>query len=182
MTSLSVYHQHTLDLPNKSLTHVEDIVSTLAAVGLQFTQQAVQTPVTAGTPAAEVLKQSAAELKSLQSEHNLLSADVLSLLDERGEGSQLGKDLRREQSTSSDVLYYCLAGRGLLAVHVGEYVYGLLCQKGDALRIPAGVGHWFDGGEHPRYAVARLFASAEPGVFSLHEQDLAATAAAFDDY
>jgi 1,2-dihydroxy-3-keto-5-methylthiopentene dioxygenase len=182
MTSLSVYHQNTLDLPNKSLTHVEDIVSTLAAAGLQFTQQAVQVPVTAGTPADELLAQSAAQLKHLQSEHKLASADALSLLDERGEGSQLAKDLRREQSSSSDVLYLCLAGRGLLAVHAGEYVYGLLCQKGDALRIPAGVGHWFDGGEHPRYAVARLFASAEAAPFSLHEPDLAVSAATYDDY
>lgn len=182
MTSLSVYHQSTLELPNKSLTHAEDISSTLAAVGLHFTQQAVQTPVTAGTQADQVLAQSAAQLKSLQSAHNLPGADVLSLLDERGEGSQLAKDLRREQSTSSDVLYYCLAGHGLLAVHVGEYVYALLCQKGDALRIPAGVGHWFDGGAHPRYAVARLFASAHATPFSLHEPDLAVSAAAYDDY
>ena len=36
MSSLSVYHVSSPDLPNKVLTHFEDIASTLAEQGVRF--------------------------------------------------------------------------------------------------------------------------------------------------
>ena len=36
MSSLTVYHQSNPDVPNKVLTHLEDIAATLAEVGVRF--------------------------------------------------------------------------------------------------------------------------------------------------
>jgi 1,2-dihydroxy-3-keto-5-methylthiopentene dioxygenase len=181
MSSLTVYHQSSPEYPNKLLTHAEDITSTLATVGVQFSQLPVQQPVIAGTASDELLAASRAQIDQLISQHGYASAEVLSLCDERGEGSELARGLRKEQSCQPAHLHYYLAGRGLLALHIGEYVYSLLCEKGDLLLLPTGTAHWFDGGEHPRFAVLRLFDSAQVPAFTPVAGDFAAAFASLDD-
>ena len=181
MSSLTVYHQSSPEYPNKLLTHIEDIASTLAAVGVQFSQVQVAQPVTAGTANYELMDACRLQIARLMVTHGYASAEVLSLCDERGEGSELGRALRLEQSCQPAHLHYYLAGRGLLALHIGEYVYSLLCEKNDLLLLPAGTSHWFDGGEHPRFAVLRLFDSPQVPVFTPVAGDFAAAFAGLDD-
>ena len=181
MSSLTVYHQSSPEYPNKLLTHAEDIASTLAAVGVQFSQVPVQQAVTAGTASDELLAASRVQVDQLMTAHGYATAEVLSLCDERGEGSELARRLRAEQSCQPAHLHYYLAGRGLLALHIGEYVYSLLCEKGDLVRLAAGTAHWFDGGEHPRFAVLRLFDSAQVPAFVPVAGDFAAAFAGLDD-
>lgn len=181
MSSLTVYHQSSPEYPNKLLTHLEDIASTLAAVGVQFSQVPVQQAVTAGTASDELMAACRGQVDQLLSQHGYACAEVLSLCDERGEGSELARSLRVEQCCQPAHLHYYLAGRGLLALHIGEYVYNLLCEKGDLLRLPAGTAHWFDGGEHPRFAVLRLFDSAQVPDFAPVAGDFAAAFAGLDD-
>lgn len=181
MSFLTVYHQSSPEYPNKLLTHVEDIASTLAAVGVQFSQVPVAQPVMAGTASDELMTTSRAQIDQLMTQHGYTSAEVLSLCDERGEGSELARALRAEQICRPAHLHYYLAGRGLLALHIGEYVYSLLCEKGDLVRLPAGTAHWFDGGEHPRFAVLRLFDSPQVPAFTRQTGDFAAAFAGLDD-
>lgn len=181
MSSLTVYQQSSPQYPDKLLSHAEDIASTLAAVGIQFSQVPVQQPVIAGTSSAELMDACRVQLAQLMVAHGFISAEVLSLCDERGEGSELARALRFEQSCQPAHLHYCLAGRGLLALHIGEYVYSLLYEKGDLLLMPAGTAHWFDGGEHPRFAVLRLFDSPQVPVFAPVDGDFAAAFAGLVD-
>lgn len=174
MSSLTVYHQSSPEYPNKLLTHAEDIASTLAAVGVQFSQVPVQQPITAGSASAEVLAASRLQIEQLQSEHGFTSVEALSLCDERGEGSELAQRLGQEQACQSGFMQYCLAGRGALALHIGEYVYSLLCEKHDLVLLPGGIAHWFDAGEHPRFALLRLFDSPQVPAFVTVEGDFAA--------
>ncbi len=46
MSSLSVYHVSSPDTPNKVLTHLEDIASTLAEHGVAFDRWEAATPIT----------------------------------------------------------------------------------------------------------------------------------------
>lgn len=181
MSSLTVYHQSSPEYPNKLLTHVEDIASTLAIVGVQFSQVPVQQPVTAGTAGDELLAASRVQVDQLMAAHGYATAEVLSLCDERGEGSELARSLRVEQRCQPAHLHYYLAGRGLLALHIDEYVYSLLCEKGDLVRIPAGMAHWFDGGTHPRVAVLRLFDSPQVPGFVPVTGDFTAAFAGLDE-
>ena len=48
MSSLSVYHVSSPELPNKVLTHFEDIVSTLAEQGVVFDRLPTTTPIRPG--------------------------------------------------------------------------------------------------------------------------------------
>ncbi|WP_298190135.1 acireductone dioxygenase [uncultured Pseudomonas sp.] len=181
MSCLTVYHQSSPEHPNKLLSHVEDIASTLAAVGVQFSQVAVQQPVIAGTASAEVIAASRVQIDQLMSTHGYAAAEVLSLCDERGEGSELARALRQEQLCPSAHLHYYLAGRGVLALHIGEYVYSLLCEKNDLVLLPAGTAHWFDAGEHPRFAVLRVFDSPQVPALVSVAGDFAAAFAGLDD-
>jgi 1,2-dihydroxy-3-keto-5-methylthiopentene dioxygenase len=181
MSSLTVYQQSSPEYPDKLLSYAEDIARTLAAVGVQFSQVPVQQPVIAGTASAELMMASRVQIDQLLIQHGYASAEVLSLCDERGEGSELARALRFEQTCQPAHLHYCLAGRGLLALHVGEYVYSLLYEKGDLLLLPAGTAHWFDGGAHPRFAVVRLFDSPQVPVFEPVEGDFAAAFSGLDD-
>ena len=45
MSSLSVYHVSSPDLPNKVLTHVDDIASTLAEQGVRFDRWQAAAPI-----------------------------------------------------------------------------------------------------------------------------------------
>ncbi|MBX9762204.1 MAG: acireductone dioxygenase [Pseudomonadaceae bacterium] len=165
MSSLTVTHQSTPEYPDKLLTHSEDIASTLARVGAQFAQHPVAQPVVAGTPGAEVLAACQVQVEHLLSHCGFAHADVLSLCDERGEGSELATTLAQPRLCESASALYVLAGRCLLALHIGEYVYSLVCEKGDLLQLPAGCVHWLDVGEHPRVALLCLFAGAQQAVF-----------------
>ena len=42
-------------------------------------------------------------------------------------------------------------------LHIGDQVYGVLCEKGDLLSVPDGTPHWFDMGERPNVKAIRLF-------------------------
>lgn len=181
MSCLTVYHQSSPEHPNKLLSHAEDIASTLAAVGVQFSQVAVQQPVIAGTASAEVIAANRVQIDQLMSTYGYAAAEVLSLCDERGEGSELARALRQEQLCPSAHLHYYLAGRGVLALHIGEYVYSLLCEKNDLVLLPAGTAHWFDAGEHPRFAVLRMFNSPQVPALVSVAGDFAAAFAGLDD-
>lgn len=165
MSSLTVYHQSSPDLPNKMLTHAEDIASTLAAVGVRFAQLQVAQPVLAGASQEELISACQAQLDQLIGEYGYASLDVFSLCDERGQNGEARASLLKEQRCAVAQLRYCVAGRGLLSLHIDDYVYALLCEKNDLVQLPAGTRHWFDSGEHPRIALLRLFDSPQlPGL------------------
>ena len=55
MSSLTVYHQSNPDVPNKVLTHLEDIAATLAEVGVRFERWQASAPIQPGAAQDEVI-------------------------------------------------------------------------------------------------------------------------------
>lgn len=181
MSSLTVYHQSSPDMPNKMLTHAEDIASTLVAVGVQFAQLPVAQPVLAGASQEEVLAACQAQIQQLSGEYGYAGLDVLSLCDERGLNNELRASLLKEQRCAVAQLRYCVAGRGLLSLHIDDYVYALLCEKNDLVVLPAGTRNWFDIGERPRVALVRLFDSPQLPVIEDTGEAIAERFAGLDD-
>ncbi len=58
MSILFVYPVSSPELPNKVLTHIDDIASTLAEQGVHFERLPVATPIRPGTDAEQVLERS----------------------------------------------------------------------------------------------------------------------------
>jgi 1,2-dihydroxy-3-keto-5-methylthiopentene dioxygenase len=158
MTILSVYPQTTPELPNKVLTHGEDIVSTLVEVAVRCAQW--PTVAVADLSAETILVAYQAQIEQLTDETGLTTVDVLSSVAEPAGHAELRASLLQERHHAGDCVYLCVAGRGLLAMHIGEQVFELLAGKGDLLVLPAGIKHWLDLGEQAGFVAIRLFASA----------------------
>lgn len=156
MSSLFVYHVSSPEIPLKVLNHLEDIAPTLTEQGITFERLPVPAAVAAGSSSEQVFAACQASLERLVRERDVCAQQVISL-----DGSQnTGERLEARRNALAEAHWF-VAGQGLLFVQVGEYVYGVLCEKHDLISVPAGAVQWLDVGEHPYLVAIRLSASAE---------------------
>lgn len=175
MSSLSVFHQSTPDIPNKVLTHLEDIAATLAEQGIRFERWTAQSPVQADTGQAGVLAAYQVQIDRLQHEGGYRAVDVIS-----ASGDTMS-ELLHEHVYSDDLVRFFAAGRSLVSVRAGEYVHAVVCEKGDLIVVPAGLRVWIDGGDNPHFVAVRLFNQPEGVVAQFTGEKLAERYARLDD-
>lgn len=152
MSCLSVYHLSTPDMPNKVLTHLEDIAATLAEHGVRFERWQAQTPLQSGASDQQVIGAYQQSIDKLMAEQDFSRVDVT---------REVGVDLLAEHSYEEDHLRFFAAGRGLFNLHIEDYIYAVLCEKGDLIGVPAGTRLWVDMGEDPRFVAIRVFSKPE---------------------
>lgn len=157
MSRLSVYHHANPELPNKVLTHAEDIAVTLAEVGVHFERW----PATALALDAGPQQMIAAYRVQID-RLGYASVEPFSVERDHPQRDELRAALPVEQRGDADEAYFFVAGRGLFNLHIGDHVYAVLCEKHDLLTVPAGTCHWFDMGEFPHFVALRL-GHAAPG-------------------
>ena len=151
MSRLTVYHLSTPDIPNKVLTHFEDIAATLAEQGIAFTHWNAAGSFKPGTPGEHLLEAYRGELEGVMNEAGYAVVEPLSVdMQPDGDGRQPAQF--REEAHS----YLIASGRVLLNLWIGDYVYAVVCEKHDQLSVPAKVVHWCDLGERPFLAALRL--------------------------
>lgn len=176
MSYVAVYHVATPDTPNKVLTHFDDIASTLAEHGVRFERW---------QPAViEKGADDATMIAAYQPRINALGYACVEVLHAPGDPAQkagLRDQFLAERRYSEDEARFFIAGQGLFALHIGDYVYGVRCEKNDLLLIPAGMPHWFDMGEHPHFVTLRLSHAAGGGVPEFSGDDIAAGFPGLDD-
>lgn len=172
MSSLSVYHQSTPDIPNKVLTHLEDIAATLAEQGVRFTRWQAGAPIQAGASDQQVIDAYQANIDALKAETGYASVEVTRETD----ASSLAEHTCDEQR-----LHFFAAGRGLVSLRIEDYIYAVLCEKGDLIGVPAGVRHWLDMGEEPRFVAIRVFNQAQGSVAIFTGDKIAADFPRLDD-
>lgn len=150
MSSLSVYHHSNPDVPDKLLTHGEDIAATLASVGVAFEHCSVGRPVQPGSSRERVLEALGPQLDELMSARGFAAFELLSLDTAQSYQEQAPAVVLQELRNVEPEVHWFVAGRGLFNLHVGDYVYAVLCEKGDLISLPAGTRYWFDMGAFPR--------------------------------
>ena len=176
MSYVAVYHITTPDTPNKVLTHVDDIQSTLAEHGVRF-ERWQPSPIEKGASNAEMIAAYQAQIDAL----GYAAIEVISMTHDHPQKAELRAQYLDERTCSEDEVRFFIAGQGLFTLHIGDYVYGVRCEKNDLLVIPAGLPHWFDMGENPHFVALRLFNSAQDGVVALTGNDSAARFPGLDD-
>lgn len=152
MSCLSVYHLSTPDMPNKVLTHLEDIAATLAEHGVRFERWQAQAPLQSGASDQQVIGAYQQSIDKLMAEQDFSRVDVT---------REVGVDLLAEHSYEEDHLRFFAAGRGLFNLHIEDYIYAVLCEKGDLIGVPAGTRLWVDMGGDPRFVAIRVFSKPE---------------------
>lgn len=177
MSSLAVYHQSTPDIPNKVLTHFEDIAATLAEQGVRFERWQPNAPIQPGAGQEEVIAAYQQDIDKLMTERGYLGVDVQRVSSDEPQQVEL-----REQILSEDLVRFFAAGRGLFTLHINDYIYAVVCEKHDLIAVPAGIKHWVDMGETPRFVAIRLFNhSPEGGAATFTGEKVADTFARLDD-
>ena len=156
MSYVAVYSVATPDTPNKVLTHFEDIAATLAEQGVRF-ERWQPGSVERGASDAELIAACQAQIDKL----GYSAAEVLRNAADPAQNAELRGQFLEERRYSEDDARFFLAGQGLFALHIGDYVYAVRCEKNDLLVVPAGMAHWFDMGDNPHFVALRLFNTAK---------------------
>ena len=173
MSSLSVYHVSSPELPNKVLTHLEDIASTLAEQGVRFDRWQAGAPIQPGASQEQVINAYRPQIDRLMSEGGYVAVDVISLSSDHPQKAELRAKFLDEHRHAEDEVRFFVAGRGLFTLRIEDYIYAVLCEKNDLISVPAGTRHWFDMGEHPYFVAIRLFKNPEGWVADFTGEDIA---------
>ncbi|WP_410951961.1 oxidase [Pseudomonas sp. S1(2024)] len=157
MSILSVFHPSSPELPNKVLTHHDDIVATLAEQGVRFAHAELGLRVRPGTAQEEVLEACREHLDQLMTAHG---SKAFVLLNREGE-APAQVDVRDEHVHDADEVFAVVGGRAQVGLRAGDWVYSVLCEKGDQLVLPAGTRRWVELGDTPFCLALRLYSSEE---------------------
>lgn len=179
MSSLFVYHHACPDVPQKVLNHLEDITSTLAEQGVAFSRVQVAAPIVPGASAQEVMAAFKAQIDTLDAGQAAL--EVISVGSDHAQKAEWRGRYLQEQFHDAGEVRFFVAGRGLFSLHLGDYVYALLCERNDVVSVPAGTRHWFDMGENPHLVAIRLFDQPGGDVARVTGDDIASRFAGLDD-
>jgi 1,2-dihydroxy-3-keto-5-methylthiopentene dioxygenase len=181
MSSLCVYHVSSPALPNKVLTHLEDIASTLAEHGVTFDRWQAETPLARDASHEEVISAYRTQIDKLMTEHGHGLMDVLSVKRDHPQKAELRAELLEEHHYDNDVVRFFAAGLGLFSLHIGDFVYAVQCERNDLISIPAGTRHWFDMGEHPHLVMIRLARDAQGRAPKFNSESIAGQFPRLDD-
>jgi len=173
MSSLTVYHVSTPDIPNKVLTHIEDIAATLGEHGVRVERWQSNAPIQPGASQEQVIDAYRGQIDQLMTECGYQTVDVISLDRDHPQKAQLRAKFLDEHVHGEDEVRFFVAGRGLFTLHIDDYVYAVLCEKNDLISVPAGTPHWFDMGEQPHFVAIRLFNNAEGWVAKFTGEEIA---------
>lgn len=173
MSSLSVYHVSSPDIPNKVLTHFEDIAATLAEQGVRFDRWEATAKIQPGASEEDIIAAYQAQIDGVMTERGYVAVDVVSVSSDHTEQVEPQAELLEERRHNQDEARFFVTGRGLFNLHIGDYVYAVLCERNDLITVPAGTPHWFDGGERPHFVTIRLSGDPQGLVAELTGDDIA---------
>ena len=178
MSILSVFHPSSPELPNKVLTHHDDIAATLAEQGVRFVHAEHGLRVRPGTAQDEVLEACREHLDQLMTAHG---SKAFVLLNRDGE-APAQVDVRDEHVHDADEVFAVVSGRAQVGLREGEWVYSVLCEKGDQLVIPAGSRRWLDLGDNPFCLALRVFANEQGARATFTGDETARLYAGMDEF
>lgn len=181
MSILYVYHVSSADQPSKVLTHAEDITSTLAEHAVEFGRWHAETPVLPGASPQEVAGVYAAQIESIMAQRGHRHCQVSSVDSAHPQRAELRAGLLEEHQRNGSELRLFVAGRGMQALHIADFVYLVLCEKNDLIVIPPGMRQWFDMGESPHLVSISLCDDPQGWELQLTGEDIASQYARLDD-
>lgn len=86
-----------------------------------------------------------------------------------------------EHTHDDDEDRFFARGAGVFYLHLEDRVYGVLCEAGDLLSVPANTTHWFDMGVRPDFVAIRFFHDEDGWVGDFCDTDTAERFPSFDE-
>lgn len=137
------------------------ITEFLAARGVAFERWEASAPFAPDASQEEVLAAYRHRLDPFMQARGFAAADVVVLYPDHPQREAIRAKFLSEHTHSEDEVRFFVEGSGLFWFNTGGEVFGLLCEAGDFLAVPAGVTHWFDCGERPHVKAIRVFTNQE---------------------
>ncbi|MCC5853062.1 MAG: acireductone dioxygenase [Alkalimonas sp.] len=161
MSSLTIYPAQE---PSQALFQSDNLVEIaekLQQQGIRFEQWQANQPIDASTDAASILAAYSDDIERLKQQGGYVTVDVISLSSDHPDKAALRQKFLAEHTHSEDEVRFFVRGEGLFCLHLGEYIYQVLCQQNDLISVPANTPHWFDMGSEPNFTAIRLFNNPE---------------------
>ena len=136
--------------------NVEEIATTLAAIGVRFERWPVA-DLPPGADADAVLAAYRDRLESLMAGLGAGSADVIRLTPDHPQKDAIRAKFLSEHTHDEDEVRFFHEGAGNFVLHVNGKVYDAHCVRGDLISVPTGTLHWFDAGAEPNVTALRVF-------------------------
>ncbi len=159
MGTLKIYAEDDAN-PLASITDFEMIASTLQGIGVQFEQWTTDQVLEAQVTSEFVLSAYQPSVDRLKQQYGFQSADVISLTPDHVDKATLRQKFLDEHRHSDFEVRFFVEGKGLFFIHHLDRVYGVMCEKGNLISVPAETKHWFDMGAEPEFKCIRLFTTS----------------------
>jgi len=156
MSELRIYPDNAPDRA-EVITDPVEITRRLDQVGVRFERWEANQPLAADASQDEIIAAYRADIDRLMAENGFQSVDVISVGPDHPDREALRQKFLEEHTHTEFEVRFFVDGQGLFMLHIGDQVYGVLCEKGDLLSVPDGTPHWFDMGERPNVKAIRLF-------------------------
>lgn len=160
--------------PTEVLTDGAEIGRRLSALGVRFERWEAARALSDDASQDDVLDAYRTQVDALMDEYGFKSVDVVSLYPNHPDKAALRAKFLDEHTHSDFEVRFFVDGKGLFYIHAGGKVYGVLCEKGDLISVPANTPHWFDMGENPHFKCIRLFTTPEGWVAEFTGDKIAA--------
>ena len=161
MTMLKVFDGNAPQQSPQIVGEYDGIATRLHAVGVRFERWQASQPLTSDAGQDEVIGAYRESIDRLNAEYGFQSVDVISLKPDHPDRQALRQKFLDEHTHSDFEVRYFVAGKGLFYLHVGDEVFGVMCEQGDLISVPPDTKHWFDMGEAPDFKCIRLFSTPE---------------------
>ncbi|MBI5450609.1 MAG: cupin [Gammaproteobacteria bacterium] len=181
MSELRIYADGSAQLLQR-VTDGQTIAASLAAINVTFERWQADRKLDATTSNDDIIAAYRPSVDRLMKQYAFQSVDVISLRPDHPEREMLRNKFLSEHTHSDFEVRFFVDGRGLFFIHDQGKVYGLLCEAGDLISVPAHVRHWFDMGARPDFKCIRLFTTPEGWVANYTGDDIAKRFPRFDDY
>ncbi|MFA7594130.1 MAG: hypothetical protein WCY26_10360 [Thiohalobacteraceae bacterium] len=156
MSRLIIYAEHDAH-PIETLTDGAEIGRRLGALGVRFERWEAARTLADDASQDDILAVYRTQVDALIEEYGFKSVDVVSIDPTHPDKTALRAKFLDEHIHSDFEVRFFVDGQGLFYIRADGKVYGVLCEQGDLISVPANTPHWFDMGENPHFKCIRLF-------------------------
>jgi 1,2-dihydroxy-3-keto-5-methylthiopentene dioxygenase len=168
--------------PTEVYKNFEHIADKLEDVGILFERWQATADLKPDDGQEEVLKAYEESVNRIKKMYGFQSVDVIGLKPDHPDRAQMRAKFLNEHVHSEFEVRFFVEGSGLFYLHLGDKVYGVLCEKGDLISVPAGTKHWFDMGTAPSFRAIRFFTNQEGWVAQFSGSTIASQFADYEKY
>ncbi len=181
MSTLKVFAAGSAEL-HKTISDYEKITAELQAAGVRFERWQAGAALSENSSQEEIIAAYQGSVDALVAEYGFKSVDVIALAPDHPERQALREKFINEHTHSEFEVRFFVGGRGLFYIHQGDQVYGVMCEQGDLISVPANTKHWFDMGAAPEFKCIRLFTSPEGWVAQYSGDEIASRFPTFEQF